>query len=152
MQSKSKPEQIYISYIKSDKDLKKLVDVLTQELRRRGYEIWSGERISPGEKWADEIEKALKDSDAMIALLNQHSFSSSYVRNELEHAFFNEQYKNRFLPVFISSSSDEDFSRLPWVLTKITFLKIEERRSVQNKAKIIADKFETLLGRGGSRS
>jgi len=81
----------------------------------------------------------------MIALLNQHSYSSSYVRNALEYALFEDEYKNRLLPVFVGSSSDTEFVRLPWVLTKLEYLKISERGSLDAKAKRIADKFSSLL-------
>jgi hypothetical protein len=85
----------------------------------------------------------------MIALLNKHSFSSSYVREELEHAFFDEKYKNRLLPVLIGSLSEKDFSQLPWVLNKMPSLKIKKQKSTEKLAKEIADKFQDLLSNRG---
>lgn len=145
MQSKTIPKQVFLSHSKNDKDLTVLAKELSSELTRRGFRVWTDERILPGENWSYEIEKALKESDAMIALLNQHSFSSSYVRDALEHAFFDEKYKNRLLSVLIGETSEEDFSRLPWVLTKMPFLKISSKQSTGDIAKKIADKFQNLL-------
>jgi len=151
MQSKTIPKQVFLSHLKNDKDLTTLAKALSRELKRRGYRVWTDERILPGTDWSVEIERALKESDAMVALLNQHSFSSSYVRDALEHAFFDEKYKNRLLSVLIGETSEDDFSRLPWVLKKMPFLKISSKQSSEDLAKTIADKFQDLLkGRGVS--
>lgn len=138
-------KQIFLSHEKNDEDLKKLARALASELQRREFDVWSDKRILPGDDWSSKIKKALNESDAMIALLNQHSFSSSYVRNELEHAFFDGRYKNRLLPVLIGSTSEEDFSKLPWVLTKMKLLQIKEKQPIENLARKIADSFQDLL-------
>ncbi|MGO9378706.1 MAG: toll/interleukin-1 receptor domain-containing protein [Dissulfurispiraceae bacterium] len=142
MKTESITKQVFLSYTRKDSAL---ANALARELQRQGLKVWDEQNISPGADLSEEIKKALNDSDSMIALLNQHSFSSSYVRNELQHAFFDDRYKNRLLPVLISSTSDADFVNLPWVLTKITFLKITEQRSAEDMAKTIAKKFIALL-------
>ena len=149
MKPKSLPEQVFLSHPKNDKDLKILAKALSMELKIRGYRVWVDDYIEPGADWTSEINKALSESDAMVALLNKFSFSSSYVRDGLEHAFFDERYKNRVLPVLIGSSSEDDFSRLPWMLTKISYLTIPEISLPEDLAIIIADRFDELLaGRG----
>lgn len=134
--------QIFISHARNDYAL---ANALTKELRSRGFNVWDDKNIKKTKDWSNQIEKALKNSDAMIALLNQHSYSSSYVRDELEYALFSEDYKNRLLPVFIESSIESNFIRLPWVLTKLEYLKISETKSLDSMANIIADKFIALL-------
>jgi TIR domain len=108
---------------------------VTEELQKHGFEVWSDERgLSPGEGLAASTKSALASSDAIIAILSKHSYSSSWVREELEQALFNEKFKGKFLPVMIGSES-EDFSRLPWVLSKINHLRLSssEPRSTLGK-------------------
>lgn len=134
--------QIFISHARNDYAL---ANALRKELRSRGFNVWDDKNIKKTKNWSYQIEKALKSSNAMIALLNQHSFSSSYVRDELEYALFSEDYKNRLLPVFIESSKESNFIRLPWVLTNLEYLKISETKSLDSMANIIADKFIAFL-------
>jgi hypothetical protein len=135
-------KQVFISYVRKDRNL---ADALANELQKKGFKVWLDKNISPGAKWSEEVSKALDESDSMIAILNQYSFSSSYVRNELEYVLFNDRYKNRFLPVLIGPTSNTDFVRLPWVLQKITFLKITGQKSASSIAKTISRKFIALL-------
>lgn len=79
----------------------------------------------------------------MIAILDQHSFSSSLVRKELDYAFFNKRYKNRLLPVFVGNK-DGDFSRLPWILNRLNVLHIKKTAKLQNQASQIVDAFLKL--------
>ena len=153
MQPKLIPKQVFLSQPKNDKDLKILAKALSLELQKRGYKVWLNDYIQPGSDWSSEIAVALNESDAMVALLNQYSFSSSYVRDGLEYAFFNEQYKNRVLPVLIGSSSEGDFSRLPWMLTKMSYLTISDLNLPEDLAITIADRFDKLLaGRGNEHA
>ena len=135
-------KQIFISHARNDYAL---ANALTKELRSRGFNVWDDKNIKKTKNWSFQIEKALKNSDAMIALLNQHSYSSSYVRDELEYALFSEDYKNRLLPVFIESSKGTNFNRLPWVLTNLEYLRISETKSLDSMANIIANKFIAFL-------
>jgi hypothetical protein len=142
MKSKATPKQVFLSHARNDRTI---ADSLAEELRRQEINVWYDQSISPGEDWPEEIKKALNACDSMIAILHQHSFSSSYVRNELEHAFFDDRYKGRLLPVLIGPSSDADFARLPWVLTKMKYLRITEKQSPERIAKTIAREFIDLL-------
>ena len=134
--------QIFISHARNDYAL---ANALTKELRSRGFNVWDDKNFKKTKNWSYQIEKALKNSDAMIALLNQYSYSSSYVRDELEYALFSEDYKNRLLPVFIESSKETNFIRLPWILTNLEYLKISETKSLDSMANIIANKFIAFL-------
>ena len=80
----------------------------------------------------------------MIALLTPHAFSSSRVRNDLEHAFFDDRYKNRLLPVLIGKQK-EDFARLPWILTRLDFVRVQDREPTRARARRIVDAFLDLL-------
>ena len=134
--------QVFISHARNDYEL---ANFLAEELRKRGFKVWHYIERRSGEEWTSQIESALKDSDSMIAILNQNSYSSSYVRNELEFALFNEDYKNRLLPVFIGSLDEANFVRLPWVLTKLEYLRLPESESLQSLADEIIEQFVLLL-------
>jgi hypothetical protein len=123
MEKGSLVRQVFISHARNDHEI---ADPLASELKRRGFSVWEEKEIYPGQKWASYIDSALKESDLMIAILKEYSYSSSYVRTELKHALLNERFKNRLLPVFISSSKDTEFSRIPWVLDSLKHLKFDE--------------------------
>jgi len=138
MKESTKSDQVFLSYARTDRHL---AHALSRELKQHGLKVWDDQNISPGADWSAEITIALEECDSMIALLNEHSFSSSYVRKELQHAFFDERYKNRLLPVLIGGASDSEFSRLPWVLTKLTCLRITKEISPETMARRISKKF-----------
>ena len=142
MENEKLPKQVFISHARNDYEL---AYYLAEELRKRGFRVWHDIESKPGEEWTSQIESALKDSDSMIAILNQNSYSSSYVRNELEYALFNEDYKNRLLPVFIGSEDEANFVRLPWVLTKLEYLRLPESESLESLANEIIEQFISLL-------
>lgn len=136
-------EKVFISHARNDAEL---ANALAEELRRRGFDVWDYKEIGAGTDWSRAIASALRSSDAMIALLHQHSYSSSYVRTELEHALFNENYKNRFLPVYIGTSEEDDFARNPWVLKNMEYLRLSESTPLQTMVSKIVDKFVALSG------
>jgi len=134
--------KVFLAYARTDKGL---AHALSNELKRAGYEVWDNQDIEPGSDWAEGVEKALQRCDSMIAILTEHSFSSSYVREELQHAFFDERYKNRLLPVLIGGDSDSTFSRLPWVLTKFHVLRVPAVKSPESLAKKITKTFTSVI-------
>lgn len=129
---------VFLSYTKSNR---KLADVLINELKKSGIKVWNDQNIKPGNEVSGGIKKALESCNSMIALLDEHSFSSSYVRKELQFAFFDERYKNRLLPVFIGDKSDISFSRLPWILNELRALRIPDGQSFEIAAKMISKEF-----------
>ena len=134
--------QVFLSYTKRDRDL---AHALSRELNRAGYLVWGDMNIEQGTVHLNSVKKALQHCDSMIALLNEHSFSSSYVREELQHAFFDERYKNRLLPVLIGIDSDSSSSRLPWILTKLSTMSVASVKSPDSLAKMITKKFVTMV-------
>ncbi len=147
MKDKSNIKQIFLSHEKNDETINELARALSIELQSRGYKVWSEKYIMPGEVWTNEVNDALNNSDAMVALLNQYSYSSSYVRNELEHAFFDDNYKNRLLPVLIRESNYEKFSQLPWFLKNLNYLEISKKQTINKSVTKIANHFQELVSR-----
>ena len=145
MDYKDITKQVFLSYVRKDNAV---AEALVKELQQLSIKVWYSKKdISAGESSSETIEKALKGSDSMIAILNEYSFSSSYVRNELQHAFFDDRYKDRLLPVLLGAATSTDFVRLPWVLTKMPYLKITKQKSTESIAKAIVSKFIALLNK-----
>ena len=148
MKETSLTKRVFLSYTRNDQPL---AHELSRQLKQLGLDVWDDQSIPAGADWATAISEALAECDSMIALLNEHSFSSSYVRTELQHALFDERYKNRLLPVLMGTSRSVDFARLPWVLNKLSVLKIPKNRSSQDMAKRISSKFVAQLTSAGSK-
>lgn len=136
------PKRVFISHARNDR---RIADSLASELKRRGFSVWEEKEVSPGQKLAAYVESALKASDLMVVLLTEYSYSSSYVRKELEHALLSERFKNRLLPVFIASSRETEFSRIPWVLESLKHLKFDESTPSRIIVGRIADEVAALL-------
>lgn len=83
----------------------------------------------------DNLRSSLDSSDAIVAILSKNSFSSMWVRQEIDEALFNEKFKDKFFPVLLSNDS-RDLSKLPWVLQKINHLIL----SPDEPANIIGEK------------
>lgn len=135
--------QVFISHTRGDREIALAV---TKELQERNINVWSDTHLPVGSDWREELEKALNLSDAIIAILNKNSYSSSSVRTELEHALFNDKFKGKFLPVLISKDQD-DLLRLPWVLSKIFHLRLSPDESPSRLGSKIVNAFMNYLDR-----
>lgn len=141
MTPKELTRRVFLSYARRDQELaKEIAEVLNEQ----GLRFWHEKQLDVGADWEKEISRALKTSDSMIAILNPHSFSSSWVRTELEYALFNEKYKNRLLPVLIGGEAHDAFARLPWILTRMHFLRLSKRPTRASALRVV-DAFIALL-------
>jgi hypothetical protein len=142
MQSQAQKPQVFISHVRKDR---RIADSVASELKLRGFSVWEMKRAPTGKRWKMHLDSALKRCDLMIALLTRHSYSSPYVRDELEYALFTERFKDRLLPVFIASSTENEFSRVPWVLGTIRHLKFDELTPPQLIARRVGNEVATIL-------
>ena len=139
---KKKELNIYISYTWDDKEL---ADQVSGLLKDRGINSsLSKEKSIPDEPIDEYIKRMLEKSNYLIALLSPHAYSSSWVRKELEIAFFNKKFKNNVLPIFIldpmaESSSSQGFSNLPWILKGMKHFNIDSSNKLDKNAKLIVD-------------
>ena len=79
----------FISY--SHRDIKWLdkLNVMLTPFTRDGMDIWSDQKIKPGDLWAEEIRKALADAKVAILLVSPDFLASTYIhgiRCAMEHA------------------------------------------------------------------
>jgi hypothetical protein len=136
--------KVFISHTARDE---KIAIGLTKALKEKSFLVFFGQDFSSESQISSEIDSELKNSDAIVAILSKHSFSSEWVRKELNEALFNEKFKDRFFPVLLSSNS-EDLSRLPWVLQKISHFRISPVGSPEAIGKKIAIEFSKFISRG----
>lgn len=134
---------VYLSHTRSDSQIAR---ALASELTKRNIATSSADELESGDVIASRTSDLLRSSDAIVAILSKHSYSSQWVRKELDEALFNEKFKDRFLPVLLSDDPG-GLSRLPWVLQRIKHLKLSPDRSPSSLAKSIAREVEKLLDR-----
>jgi hypothetical protein len=126
----------YLSYARPDRDLaRRMVD----GLRESGHEIWFDEfELTPGTGWGREIDKALKDSRAMIVLVSPESMKSKEVRREIEHALLSKNFAHRVLPVYVRPTR-----HVPWFFRSLTGVRVGTAPAKAfQQIKVALDRFE----------
>ncbi len=70
---------VFLSYDREDADKAR---VLAQALERAGHSVWWDEHIKAGAQYNKEIDRALKEADAVVVLWSERSVDSAWVRDE----------------------------------------------------------------------
>lgn len=138
--------KVFISHTLKDKDIAR---ELSTELKKNNIYTFIDELLTPGSQIKQKMSISLESSDAIIAILSKHSFSSEWVRKEIDEALFNEKFKDKFFPVLLSNTS-EDLSRLPWVLRKINHLILSPDEPKDVLGKKITKEFLKFIKRGSN--
>jgi adenylate cyclase len=71
--------RVFLSYAREDVDSAKN---LAEAVGRAGHEIWWDRHIQGGSQFATEIDKALKDAEAVVVLWSDASVGSAWVQDE----------------------------------------------------------------------
>lgn len=75
---------IFISYNQADADF---AAVLSNQIERAGIDTWMDKgRLRPGQDWSDEIDQAILNAYALIAVMSPEAKSSEYVTYEWSFA------------------------------------------------------------------
>ncbi|MGH9759717.1 MAG: TIR domain-containing protein, partial [Blastocatellia bacterium] len=74
---------VFLSYSNKDRDF---VTGLASDLRRRGVKVWFDQRIRSGQNWRKQIDLAIRDTDALIAVMSPAGVASFGVHEELDTA------------------------------------------------------------------
>jgi ABC-type branched-subunit amino acid transport system substrate-binding protein len=69
----SEKYDVFISYSAKDRPW---ASEFVNALKEEGIRAWFDEEVSPGDKWLDKIEQALRESRAVVFLLTPESLSS----------------------------------------------------------------------------
>jgi hypothetical protein len=92
--------KLFISYAHVDSYLVRTQIVDT--LKSAGYDVWFDERLSVGEKWEAELEKAIYESDGFVAALTPEWFASKPCQWETEKA---EKFNKPIFPILLQSNT-----------------------------------------------
>jgi hypothetical protein len=114
--------KVFLSYASKDEFL---ANRITAALLKNGLDVWNAEtEILPGDNFAEKISDALKDSDAMVALISPESLKSKYVQWEIEYALGDKSYSNRVIPVLVGSEESLSAERIPWILRRLQMIRV----------------------------
>ena len=72
----------------------------------------------PGDNWADEVARALEESQAMVVLLTPGPMSPEVKRN-IEYALGSKNYSNRLIPVVVGDAKDFPTTVIPWIVRRM---------------------------------
>ncbi len=72
---------IFISYSRADRER---VDHIAKALQAEGYEVWWDRDIRAGEEFDHVIDKAIKNSSAIVVVWSDQSINSRWVKEEAE--------------------------------------------------------------------
>jgi len=87
-------QEVFFSYSRSDEAL---VLKIASALRRDGRRVWVDQLdIAKGARWDDEVEKALKASSCLLAILSPAAVASQNVMDEVSYALGE---KKKVIPV-----------------------------------------------------
>jgi hypothetical protein len=110
--------KVFLSY--ADRD-DKLAQALRIELEKGGLEVWDPvARLTPGDNWALEQGKALKDAEAIVVLLSPAALASDHVKREIDYALGEPRFKGRLIPVVVRPVKE-----IPWILETLQVLRID---------------------------
>ena len=116
--------KVFISYAHSDEALAQKVVAI---LKKAGLEVWDDTReILPGDNWAEQVAKALKESEAMVVLLTPEATRSRWVRREIEYALGEKRYSKRLISVLVGDPADFPQEDIPWILWRLQMIKLAE--------------------------
>ena len=80
----SKRSKIFISYAHAAEVQTGWVAQIRTQLNvanRRDIEVWDDSRIGPGQKWKDEIEKAIRKTRVAVLVITAEFLASDFIRN-----------------------------------------------------------------------
>jgi hypothetical protein len=101
-----KENSVFISYSHNDKEYLSRILIHLKPLENENkIDLWVDERIKPGDKWKQEIEKALLKSNVAILLISADFLASDFiVKNELPPILKKAEEKGtRIIPVILKS-------------------------------------------------
>jgi len=89
--------RIFLSYAREDADT---AAQLAERIAHAGHDVWWDHHLHGGSRFAKEIDRALKDAEAVVVLWSEASIDSAWVQDEASEGRDSE----RLVPVSIGSA------------------------------------------------
>ena len=77
------PGDVFISYAHEDRSR---VESITQQLRARGFSVWTDAELPGARVWSLQLQHAIERCSAFVVLISLASVGSAFVRKELTFA------------------------------------------------------------------
>lgn len=121
---------VFISYSSEDKII---ADEIQNLLQKEGFRVWKDNRLKPGDYFASEIFRAIRNSKVFLLLLSDNAIKSNFVKEELSHAKSHSIYKEypKIFPVIIKEMILEVFPEISNVQRHKLFDLNDESRIIQ---------------------
>jgi hypothetical protein len=112
--------KVFVSYSSHDGAV---AEQIIRHLRRAGFDVlMSDERLTPGVHWGYEVLRAIRSSDAIVALLSAASLDSEHASLERSAALASPE--KALIPVVLEKGLD-----LPFFIKDIQYLDLSDPRS-----------------------
>ena len=98
------PTRVVLLYKRGAQPDERLLGLLEEGLRAQGCSVFVDRHLTIGVEWAKEIERQVREADAVVPLLSEHSMGSEMLAYELQIASEAAQQrgKPRILPVRVA--------------------------------------------------
>lgn len=145
MQSEMPRTKIFVSYSHKDREYLERLRVHFSSLKREGnVEFWADTQIEPGDRWKDEIKKALDGAAVAILLISADFLDSDFIiEHELPKLLAAEEKRGlTILPLHIAPSDYENtdltdiqginnptnpIAGMSWTQREIVYLKLVKK-------------------------
>ena len=108
------PTEIFLSHSSEDRPF---VEELASIMRRHGLPVWySQTNILGAQQWYDEIGEALHRCDWFVLVLSPNAIQSTWVKQELVFASYQNRFKNKIVPLLYQPCN---YERTFWTLSSI---------------------------------
>jgi len=123
--------KVFLSYSRKDSEIMRHIE---HDLRAKNLRVWTDEELQPGtEAWAREIEKALDNAGALVAILSPDAKDSRWVGQEIMYAIV---HNIRIFPILIRGAEKES---IPFSLAAAQWIDLRDEASHRHEINKLAD-------------
>src|SRR5215831_15317234 len=132
-----RPQEIFISYSRKDKDFVRRLD---ESLKNRGREAWvDWEDIRPTEEWMQAIYAAIEGADTFVFVLTPDSVASDVCGREIAHAV---AHNKRMVPIV---ARELNAGTAPEALAKLNYIFFRESDDFEKATDALISALDTDL-------